>query len=131
MKRCKGCIFWLPYDGSEDNPVLRRMQNLEAPRRARRACLLRLREVPGKDGAEATLVPSFSLEHDAGPRYGHRVSPNAVCKHHTAKHPPHKRPRTQTTELPALPVGAVVVADFGAPTVVLDGAEVSSPVSFE
>lgn len=97
--RCKNCTFWRQWVGDVPNEAGRRFMNLEAPKRASHACLLRLRDTK-TDSGEVIKLPSLDKDQPAGPHYGKRTSPNFRCEYHTRRHAPHRRPGPQVMELP-------------------------------
>lgn len=100
-KRCKGCIFWQKYAGTEPNAVMRKIKGDVMPASKSRACLLVLRLMKDADG-EVVHVPVRHTQNVVngdvpGPRFGERIGPNGTCDHHTAKHSPVVLPpRVQT-----------------------------------
>lgn len=109
IKRCKGCIFWQLYRGEVTNEAMVKMMNIQAPRRSRHACTLRLREVKDADG-EKVFKPSLDPRDKKASTYGERTTPNTFCDHHTAKHGPYVTPPPETVELAQQPVATDIEA---------------------
>lgn len=100
IRRCKGCIFWQPYNSEVANPAMRKMMNLQAPASKRHACTLRLRTKDElDDDGKPVQVASTDPRDDKGPRYGERVGPHGICDHHTPNHPPRRVVKTVHTDM--------------------------------
>lgn len=108
IRRCKGCVFWDHYNGNIENAVMRKLYSDNqgnAPGRRRHACQLVLRAATNEDGSFKTdddgnpvkvplLQPLLraTKADEPGDHFGIRTSPHFVCKHHTPKRPPYRKP---------------------------------------